>query len=253
LNPIAKLRHSIHQDGLGATAKRVAEAIAWRTAPIWQWPGNQIRKVRHLADAEFDRQFGVDTGGHVGIRNLDISAAQKEAAIYYEPTPAAALRAMLKVLPLAHEDFTFIDYGSGKGRVLLLASEYPFKRIIGVEISRQLNDVALRNLATWKNPSQRCFQLESNCMDAREFVLPEGPLVIFFFTPFRPPISNQVIDRIAKSYAANPRPIRIVYYGSSRDFRGVLATLNFAKTEIYSARPISALGNYRGLLYSSER
>ena len=161
------------------------------------------------------------------------------------------MRAMLKSLPVRHEDYSFIDYGSGKGRVLLLASEYPFKRIVGVEASRQLHNVALTNFKAWSNPHQRGFHLESQCMDARELALPDGPLILFFFTPFRPPVTNQVVERIRESLSARPRPVYMVHYGSNEEFRTVLDTLDFRRTEIYNARPFSAQHDYTGVLYTN--
>jgi len=52
--------------------------------------------------------------------------------------------AMVSSLNLRFEDFTFIDFGSAKGRALLLASEFPFKKIIGVDFSPKLQDRSLR-------------------------------------------------------------------------------------------------------------
>jgi hypothetical protein len=251
LHALARLIQSLRTHGIRATAARIVEGVAWRTAGLREWPGQTVRRIRRVADAEFDRKYGVETSGVIGIRRLDVSPDQKEAGFQYEPTPALALQAMLKALPIRHEEFTFIDYGSGKGRVLLLASEYPYKRIVGVEASRQLHDIALRNFDAWKNPNQRCFRLESVCMDARDFPLPDGPLMIFFFTPFRPPVTDQVVDNIRKSLAADPRPVRMVHYGTNEEFRSLLTTLNFESVEIYSARPFSAELKYTGVLYSN--
>ncbi len=49
------------------------------------------------------------------------------------------------------QDFTFIDLGSGKGRVLLMASEYPFQKIIGVEFMPELHRAAQKNIAGYSH------------------------------------------------------------------------------------------------------
>ena len=77
--------------------------------------------------------------------------------------------------------------GSGKGRVLLLASEYPYKKIIGVEISNRLHHIAEKNFETWTNAQQKCRDLQSICSDAREYQFPKGPLVLFFLRPLLQP------------------------------------------------------------------
>ena len=249
---LAKLVQSLRDVGIRRTAVRVVEGLAWRTAPIREWPKAQIRRIRLVADAQFDRKYGVDTGGAIGVNQLDFSDDQKKSGFWrYEATPESAIRGILKALPIRHEEFTFIDCGSGKGRVLLLASEYPYKRIVGVEASRQLNDIAVANFKTWKSPRQRSFQLESVCIDAREYYWPEDPLVIFFFTPFERPTSDQVIDRIRRSLQANPRPICIVHYGTNEEFRQILSTLNVKRTTIYSSKPFSAPHRYVGVLFTN--
>jgi len=152
---------------------------------------------------------------------------------------------MLKALPIDHSKYTFVDFGSGKGRVLLLTSEYAYRQIVGVEFSQGLHRIATNNIATWNNPKQKCFNIKSICVDARDFVLPPDPLVLFFFTPFKPSVTCQVIHRIRESLGNNPRSMRILYYGGSQDFVEVLMRLNFTCREIYSRRP------RKGLLFES--
>jgi hypothetical protein len=248
---IGKLVQSIRETGFAATAVRIGEGLEWRTRDIRGWPLQMLRRIRMVADRRFDREYGTNTTGYVGVPKLGLSKEQEVAGIHYEPTPTPASRQLLAAVPVRHEEFTFIDYGSGKGRVLLLASEYPYRRIIGVEASRELHDVALANFRVWKSPRQRCFDLQSVCMDARQFPLPSGPLVLFFFTPFLSPISDDVVERIRQSALAEPRPMRIVYYGSRHEFRDVLARLGFSCSVIYSTRPFSSPRRYTGYLYSN--
>ena len=252
MSALGRLFQSLRTNGVRATGRMVAEGIGWRAERVRKWVMQQgPLRMRRIADADFDRKHGVETSGPVSAFKLDIPDGKVEGIHHYEPTPAPAIQAMLKAVPIPHEQFTFVDYGSGQGRVLLLAADYPYKRIIGVEFSRKLHEVATRNLEVWKSPSQRCFQVESVCEDARQFVLPDGPIVLFFFTPFRSPVSDKVIGNIRESLAAQPRPIRIIHYGESKDFRALLSTLNLASETIYTDRPFAAEARYIGTMYSS--
>jgi SAM-dependent methyltransferase len=253
MTALGRLLQSLQSNGVRGAARVFAEGIGWRAERVRKWLMLQgPLRLRRIADANFDRKYGVETSGPVSAFKLDIPDGKVAGIHHYEPTPAPAIRAMLKAVPIQHEQFTFVDYGSGKGRVLLLAADYPYKRIIGVEFSQKLHDVATRNLGIWKSPSQRCFQVESVCEDARQFVLPDGPIVLFFFTPFRSPVSDQVIANIRQSLVAQPRPIRIIHYGESKDFRKLLSTLGLASETIYSDRPFAAEAKYIGTMYSSK-
>ncbi len=86
-------------------------------------------------------------------------------------------------------------------------------------------------------------------MDARDFRLPDGPLVLFFFTPFTRVVTDRVVDNILASVRRNPRPVRIVYYGGSDEFVECLDRLKFPRREIYQRRPFTAQKRYRGFLY----
>jgi SAM-dependent methyltransferase len=209
--------------------------------------------LRVFFDRSFDRRFGVETSGIIDIEEYpDVGLEQKSAGYRYEPTPAPALKFMLKKLDIDHSKYTFIDFGSGKGRVLLIASEYPYRKIIGVEFSQALHDIAKSNLNAWKYPTQKCFNIESICMDARNFKLPNDPVVLFFFTPFKNSITAEVVSNIQKSIKNEPRHIEILYYGTNQEFIDVLRKLNLNCREIYGYRPFSARKKYKGVLFNSK-
>ncbi len=135
----------------------------------------------------------------------------------YQPTEPALFHQMLATLPIAFDTFTFIDLGSGKGRTLLMASEYPFRRIIGVELIAELNDAALGNLRAYQSSTQRCRQIESLHADAREFELPEEPLVLYLFNPLPESALSWVLRRLQKSLQRAPRPAWVLYHNPLLD------------------------------------
>ena len=81
----------------------------------------------------FDALHGVDTGSVVSA-DLGIASANVDKGLAYDPCPWSTLRRSLR-LYLCERRFTFVDIGSGKGKVLLSAVVLPFKRIVGVEFS----------------------------------------------------------------------------------------------------------------------
>jgi hypothetical protein len=130
----------------------------------------------------------------------------------YEPVPASDITKIIADLSIDYERYVFVDMGAGKGRAVLVAAQFPFKRIIGVEYSSTLANELKENIASYVNADQRCFALEGILQDATEFELPNEPLVLFFHHPFEAEVFGQVRNRIEKSLADNPREIVVIYY-----------------------------------------
>jgi SAM-dependent methyltransferase len=101
----------------------------------------------------------------------------------YQPTDPALFHEMMANLPIAFDQFTFVDLGSGKGRTLLMASEYPFRKIVGVELLAELHRAAEENIRAYHSATQQCKQIEAVLADAREFELQEEPLALYLFNP----------------------------------------------------------------------
>jgi hypothetical protein len=169
-------------------------------------------RVREYRDHRFDREFQVDTSGVVQMDELALTHPTREHGVRYEAIDAGVCRRLIAHLAIKHEDFTFIDFGSGKGRALVIAAEYPFRNIIGVEFAPALHEVAERNLRTYRNPRQRCRAIRSVCEDATQFELPADHLVLFFSNPFAEPVMAQVIANIRRSFAARPRSMAVLYF-----------------------------------------
>lgn len=90
---------------------------------------------------------------------------------------------------------TFLDYGSGKGRALLVAARYDLDRIIGVEISGDLCEVARKNFERFCGGIYKD-KVEVLEMDACAYQPPGDTDVFFFFNPFGPEIIRQVLEQI---------------------------------------------------------
>ncbi len=116
------------------------------------------------------------------------------------------------LLPVAADGFTFIDLGSGKGRTLLMASSYPFRRIIGVELLEELNAIALENIARYRSAEQKCFNIEAKSGDASRFEFPAEPTVLYLFNPFPRHVWREVLANLHRSLLAAPRQVYVIYH-----------------------------------------
>ena len=194
---------------LGTIRLWVATAIGyliWVTLADWRG-----RAADPACDLEFDRQWGVDTCGTVGPGKAEVVGSNWVYGAEYQGSNATALEEVLRELPIPYGQFTFVDLGSGKGRAILVASRFPFRRIIGVDYSEQLNDIARHNLSRFPKAETRCKEIDVVCADAARFPIPEGPLVIFLFNPFRRPVMREVVKHVVTSFQQDPRRIIVLY------------------------------------------
>ncbi len=168
----------------------------------------------------FDRERGTTTQALLFLSQLD-EAATGEAyshATHYEPVPVDSLRALLARVPDGFvRGSTFVDVGSGMGRAVLLASEHPFKQVVGIELSPALHAIARANLANAGGFAQCCRDVRLLCRDARRARFPKGDLVVFLFNPFDGAVLRETLDRIAGSRGRNDEVIVLYHTPVHRD------------------------------------
>ena len=169
------------------------------------------RRVRR-AEATFDLEHGVDTRRDrdaAWIANLESPNWRHGEG--YELVSGVLVSALIERLGIDLHAYAFIDYGSGKGKALFQASHFPFRTVIGVEYTRQLHEVAERNLDVHRSPARRCVEVTSICCDAIDFEPPPMPTVAFFHHPFDGCVFDRVLNRIDGSLKTDPGPLLVLY------------------------------------------
>lgn len=159
----------------------------------------------------FDREYGTDTSDLISGEQL-VSGRRNDFwnPGYYGISPSG-FNQILDCLSLDWPRFTFVDVGSGKGRALLLASRFPFRRIIGVELSPELSKTAAENILKFRAPWQRCRNIEAVNADAESFVYPSEPLVLYLYHPFLAPVLKRCLANLSRALSAEPREVYLLY------------------------------------------
>ena len=165
----------------------------------------------------FDWQHGIRTCGNANLTGLTITGNNTAHAVHYHPSHPKFLFEVFNSLNVDFQSSTFVDFGSGKGRVLLVASEFPFAEIIGVEFAAELHEIASRNIRNYRSKTQKCKNVRSINLDAAEFQLPPTPLVLYLFNPFGPGVLTPVLRNLQRSIEANPREVLMIYMAPFHD------------------------------------
>ena len=160
----------------------------------------------------FDWRHRVETTTRVAVADLgDIDARLARHAVHYEATSIPKFDRALALVGARADGFSFVDLGSGKGRVLMMAAKRRFRRVIGVELSRTLHDCAVANIARFAARNRNAAPIECICDDASAFELPEGNLLVFLYNPFDANLLVKVRDRMLAATGGQPRQLCVVY------------------------------------------
>jgi len=184
-------------------------------AALWEFVRDSTpeRLRSKFGDADYDWEYRVNTtSGAVGWRDRLLGLLHSP----YQPTEPALFREMLETWQNKTQcdfaQYTFLDLGSGKGRTLLMAADFPFRRIVGVELLPSLHKIAQENISGYNSQSQQCFALESICADATQFSFPEEPLLIYLFNPFPGAGLRRALASLRESLKQNPRAAYVLYH-----------------------------------------
>ncbi len=206
-NVLARFSKSLADNGIRRTLTLTANALL----------GNQVRplfrRFARFADRRFDAKVNIATMGKVHLDDLTIASENTDFydELIYVPSPVLALRAPTTLLPADVGDYVFVDFGSGKGRALFFASQFNFRKIVGIEYAQELHKAAIENLRRGRHPKQKCSDIVSVLADAVEYPIPDDKCVFLLFNPFDEAVLSSVAGNIRDSYRANPRAMYVIY------------------------------------------
>ena len=156
----------------------------------------------------FDALNGTDTSGLLPPPNNPCSHTELHS---YAGSQPSIVRASLRELPSV-SNFTFIDLGAGKGRPVMVASEFPFQEVIGVELSSALVDLARKNLEIFRRLHPHCAPSRMENGDASVFAFPAGDLIIFLYNPFGEELIKRVVLNIEAALTSGAPSLFVIYY-----------------------------------------
>jgi SAM-dependent methyltransferase len=199
--------------------------VLLRSRGVWGtvvYCGQSLVELPHrisyiVEEAAYDRKTGLETGRLVKIADLGIDPAKMDGAgrnasgVAYMPSPPSIPATILEDLGLPYKEYNFIDFGSGMGRVVFAAAQFPFRKVVGVEFSDELHEIAKSNLAKISS-TLNAAAVELSCQDAREYTFPPGNCVVYFFNPFREAVMRTMLENLERCYAKGPSELYIIYY-----------------------------------------
>jgi CelD/BcsL family acetyltransferase involved in cellulose biosynthesis len=202
-------------DGADVAARRAARLVRGPLTSAARVPRDLVGVAKQRWSAArgrwFDWRNRVDTDVRIAVAELHIDSRLARHAVHYEATSIPKFERAMRLLRHRADGFTFVDLGSGKGRVLMLAALRPFRRVIGVEISQRLHEAAVGNVAAFSARYRGTAPIECLCADASKYELPEGDLAVFLYNPFDAALLAQARDRMLAACARSARKLCVIY------------------------------------------
>jgi SAM-dependent methyltransferase len=148
----------------------------------------------------------MDTGQAVMLKDLGLDSPDRYR---YVPSGRSVIPRLLRKIGAGPSD-VFIDVGSGKGRAVFQAARFPLKRVIGLELADELNQVARYNVEHNRD-RLKCANVELITGDAVEYTFPDDITIAYFYHPFSGKTFEDVIDNLIASLDRSPRELRLLY------------------------------------------
>jgi SAM-dependent methyltransferase len=183
-----------------------------RQLPKIIWKNLKYPFTPQAAERRYDRRMGINTAGQVEPSDLGLSPEDAARITLYEATPPAVAEFLIARIAARASGFTFVDIGAGKGRVLLIAAQFPFARVVGIELSSILHAVAGNNIRRFVQSHPVTAPIETILGDASLVPLPDGPLVLFSYSPFRADALRDFAASVRRSYERSRRKIIWIYF-----------------------------------------
>lgn len=189
----------------------------------------------------FDLTHGVDTSGFVPASECTGDSDLAAQILPYAGSQPSIVRRVLASLP-EPERYAFVDIGCGKGRPLVVASEFPFHRVTGIELSPRLAEVARSNAAIVAARHPRRSAIEIEIDDATRASPPAKCVVYFMYHAFQQSLVSALMAHLERRLQdQSVQHAFFVYYNpvhgavldrSAQFARWSAQTLPYAPTEL---------------------
>jgi hypothetical protein len=158
----------------------------------------------------FDLRYGVSTDRYVDLKDLKVVGDNRDEGVSYQPIKSLVFRSAIDSFQIP-TDGVFVDYGSGKGRAMLLSILYGFHCVVGIEFAQELCREAENNLDKFRARTGRRFGARVLNVDAARYPVNDDDCVFFLYNPFERKVVEQVLVNIRHSLQSKPRLIHILY------------------------------------------
>ena len=183
VDTINVIKNILFQEGFYSTLKKIYKHLLYKLKGV----DFEFQSLENLTIQSENRAFGTLCGSS------------------NESTVKHLLDGLVKLDSTILEG-TFVDIGSGKGKLIIYAKEYGFSHTIGVEFAKELYDITVKNIK-----ALNVKEVEVVHQDAVEYTLPAQTRVIYFLNPFEPTVFKNLLPKFIDQMQHLKEPVYLVY------------------------------------------
>jgi len=157
-----------------------------------------------------ERKYNLDTIELDRLKTITVKGDNLDHASIYQACNYYILEKGFDYLVSINENKNILDFGCGKGRVMIVAAHYGFNNITGIDFVKALCLSAGQNT----QKTQQLYPLikfNIICDDVVNYSIKKDQTVFFLFNPFDEVIMLKVVKNILSSLKEKERKIYIMY------------------------------------------
>jgi len=158
----------------------------------------------------FDRRYRIQTSGIIFLPATSFDRARLLDATQYGPINGWGFRKFLRKSGFPR-NLHFVDVGCGLGRACILAAEYGFEKVTGVDLAAEFCAATRRNAARCRPPSGKLSPIDIVQMDALVFCGQTEADLFLMMRPFSRDFTRRVLDIMAARARSLHKVMTIIY------------------------------------------
>jgi SAM-dependent methyltransferase len=161
-------------------------------------------------------KYGSNTFAPVELKNLTIVDGDVKKASRYEAVSFYMLEHLFTAFRKLSGNTSIVDLGCGKGRVMMVAAHFGFKRMTGIDFAKEVCEEARMNMVqkekrfpdiTWKVINE----------NVENYNITPDDSVFFMFNPFDQSVLKNFLRKLDISCDEFPRAIYFLYASPQHD------------------------------------
>jgi len=173
-----------------------------------------IMKINSIIDANYDRVRNIETCELAYISDLSDDPVDFSGFFIdelYGALPITLFNATHRPGDMLDKnEATYVDIGAGKARMLILAAERGFKKVLGIEYVPSLAQTGVENceIALKEMPD---VEWANEAIDGTTMKYPDTDLLVFVNNSFDRPMFDDWLNNLLADLKENPREMILIY------------------------------------------